>query len=164
MGVDEQQKKVTIALVVGLVLIIILLAIGSIFAKDKILPGEETDPTTSQNTPNSTTQPAFTEEPTTQPTETLGIVSMTPADGTFSGCTGTFGTKEVTVTWQSTGAQIAYLGLDTDNAKAHPSFSNLPISGSQVIEYPCSFGSAVVTVTVEDSKGNLAHKSITLTN
>ncbi|MBX3312380.1 MAG: hypothetical protein KF916_05755 [Microbacteriaceae bacterium] len=170
MAEKSGQKIVTIGLVLGLIFIIVFLAIGSIFAKDTLLPGEETSPSNSQSTapatdePSQTPEPTNTESPTTEPSEKLEIVKMTPADGSFAGCSGTFGTQEVTITWESKGAKTAFIGLDTDNAKAQPLFSNLPASGSQVIDFPCSFGSSVVTVTVESSSGDLAHKSITLTN
>ncbi len=47
MAEKSGQKIVTIGLVLGLIFIIVFLAIGSIFAKDTLLPGEETSPSNS---------------------------------------------------------------------------------------------------------------------
>ncbi|GEM_PF-4488671 len=162
MSVDTQQKRVTIALVVGLVLLILLLAIGSIFSKDNqsYLPGVPV-PTNSDSTDSETNA---SQPPSDNPSANLTLTIVSPADGSFAGCESTMGTQDVEIVWQSTGGATAYIATNTDNAKTSPEFSRLPASGSQIIDFPCSFSSTVVTVTVEGPDGALAHKSITLTN
>ncbi len=107
---------------------------------------ESTAPATDE--PSQTPEPTNTESPTTEPSEKLEIVKMTPADGSFAGCSGTFGTQRSNNYLGKQRGKNRIYWFSTDNAKAQPLFSNLPASGSQVIDFPCSFGSSVVTVTV----------------
>jgi hypothetical protein len=70
-------------------------------------------------------------------------------------------TAEVTITWTSSGAVRAWIGIATDNAKQEP-YSEVPPSGAATLPFPCSNASQKYTVTLEDGSGTLAHQSSTV--
>jgi hypothetical protein len=120
-------------------------------------PSESASPTASAS---PTPSPSPTPEPSPEPTET------TPAGPQFTSfvapgtaaCPDESSTADVTITWTSSGAVKAWIGIATDNAKQEP-YSEVPPSGAATLPFPCSNSSQVYTVTLEDAAGLLAHRS-----
>jgi cytoskeletal protein RodZ len=161
---------------VGLIVIIViaaLIALGALtfmVVSSMAQPDETPDASASDSaTPSESAtpeapSPEATPTATSDPQASAAILSLTPADGSSSGCTDTIGSVDVTFTWTTSGAAHVYFGVRTDNAKASPFASDLAANSSIVAEYPCGFGSELYTLTIEDSAGALVHKSVTLLN
>lgn len=115
--------------------------------------------------PSPSVTPSASETPAPSPTPT----ETSPSGPTFTSfvapsqatCPDEMTTAEVTVTWTSSGAVKAWIGIATDNAKQEP-YSEVPTSGSATLPFPCSNASQKYTVTIEDAAGNLAHQSQTV--
>ena len=117
-------------------------------------------------TPSPTPSPSVTPSPSPTPTETTEapsgpqfVLYSVPQEAL---CPDESTTLDITVTWESTGADRAWVGIATTNAKDEP-FSEVPTSGSVALPFPCSNESQVYTVTLEGDDGALVSESETVT-
>ena len=70
-----------------------------------------------------------------------------------------------TISWSSSNADHAYIGIDTLNAKDEPfNDGTLPaVYTFTDAPFNCDQASQIYTVTLEDSAGLLAHQTVTIT-
>ena len=89
-----------------------------------------------------------------------GPPAFTEIEAEASDTCASAGTAEVTVSlrWATTGADDAWMGLDTDDAEAEPQGTADP-SGSAAIEVTCPVEPSRWTITVR-GEGGVAHETI----
>jgi hypothetical protein len=165
--------RFAVGLAIALVAILLVSVVAALIARGgwfssgpDVSPSVSVTPSATPSaspSPSVTPSPSETPEPSPTPTET------TPAGPQFTSfvapsealCPDEMTTADVTVTWTSSGAVKAWIGIATDNAKQEP-YSEVPPSGSATLPFPCSNASQKYTVTLEDASGNLAHRSATV--
>jgi hypothetical protein len=162
------MRVVMIAIAVLLLIVAILLA-AMLLKK----PGTEgTDALASPSvsatdTPSTTASPSesatLSAAPTTTTTTTTTQPPAGPTFASFSapssaGCPDESSNVTITISWSSSNATSAWIGVATSNAKAEP-YDSVPTSGSYDIGFPCSNSHQVYTVTLEDADGHLTSKS-----
>jgi hypothetical protein len=123
--------------------------------------------TTASPTAKATASAPRTSAPTTTTTTTTSTTTTThppgPTFGSFSAplsasCPDDSSVVTITITWLSSNATSAWIGVGTNDAKAAP-YDTVPTSGSYDIGFPCSTSHQVYTVTLEDAGGHLTSKS-----
>lgn len=162
-------------LVVAIVLIIMMTRGGD---ADPVEPSPSPSPSpsvTPSPTPTPTPTPSLTPEPEPEPEpEPAPAPDPAPAPQPDPGpslsalggpstvtCASESDFQEVTISWTSSGATQAWIGVNTSNAKNAP-YDSVPTSGSATMPFPCSNSSQSYTVTVEDADGNLKHRTLTV--
>jgi cytoskeletal protein RodZ len=182
---EKKSRALLIALIVvgavllAAIIVVLVLLLGRHGTPNALPTKTATASSTPTPTPTHTPTPTPTPTPTsshtvappppsTNPTVASFTVSNTkvtcPADTTQPDPTLTF-------SWTSTNASEAYFGVDTNDAKANPFFSNLPPNGNTTnfpsgynpFDYPCPAASHVYTISVVGN-GMQANKSVTITN
>ena len=116
-------------------------------ASAPVTPSQEPQPSASQ-----TEAPAPPPEtPTTTPVppaQGAVFTSFTPEDNTPVACPDEFSTAPLTFTWSSTGASLAWIGVDTDNAKANPHAEVDTTATYRDLGFDCSKETQKFTVTL----------------
>jgi hypothetical protein len=150
-----------------LVTVIVLLVL--LFGGNDEEPAVTPAPTTSE-TPEPVPTPSETEAPPEpEPTETVAPPVASPTFATFSApssaeCDEGDDSAPLTFSWSSSDAVRAYLGVGTQNAALNPTVSDLPPTATYTdLEYDCTVGSQVYTVTLEDEAGSLTSRTVTIT-
>lgn len=122
-------------------------------------------PTPTETSPSPEPEPEETEEapPPPPPAPVPGFDSFSaPSD---AGCQDGDTQKQLTFSWSSDDAVRAYIGVQTNNAKAAPYESDLPpVYTYTNLYYNCDQNSQYYTVTLEDGSGHLTHKTVTITD
>ncbi|MBH0009065.1 hypothetical protein [Salinibacterium sp. SWN1162] len=166
---------IILAIVGGLLLIALVIALTLMATRgsgDSVpVATSPTPSTTASESPSpepSETEPEPEESaPEPEPTTAPPPPAESPSFATFSApesamCTAANPTSQLTFSWSSTDAVAAWIGVATTNAKAAP-YEEVPTTATYTIDYQCSNDSEVYTVTLEDSVGNLAHETVTVT-
>ncbi len=120
-----------------------------------------TEPPTEPETPTTTT-PATEPEPEPEPAAPKAKFTWfrvtTPVY-----CETDMDVQGVFFNYTAKNAVYAWLGVDTNNAKAHPYQSIDPKSGDVDVNFACSEESHKYTLTLENADGVLTHKTVTVT-
>lgn len=169
-----RSKAATVAIWLAIILMILLilsllgafLTSGGPFAPPATASPTASVTESSSPSPSPSITPSPTPSPTPTPTETTPPPPAGPVFTSFvvppqAACPDETSTADVVVTWSSTGATKAWIGIATENAKDEP-YAEVGTSGSETLPFPCSNESQVYTVTLEDASGNLAHESATV--
>ena len=158
-----------------LLLVAIVILIATLFGR----PTATADPTPSFTTTESATPsptPTLTSpSPEPEPEETEDAPpppppAPVPGFDSFSaqsdaGCQDGDTQKQLTFSWSSDDAVRAYIGVQTNNAKAAPYEGDLPpVYTYTNLYYNCDQDSQYYTVTLEDGSGHLTHKTVTITD
>jgi len=154
-------------LAIILMLLLILSVIAALLTRSNETPEVSASASESPSvTPSPTPSPSVTPSPSPTPTETTEapsgpqfVLYSVPQEAL---CPDESTTLDVTVTWETTGADRAWVGIATTNAKDEP-YSEVPTSGSVALPFPCSNESQVYTVTIEGAGGELVSESETVT-
>ena len=121
-------------------------------------------PTPTEESPSATPEPEESEDPPPPPPAPVpGFDSFSaPSD---AGCQAGDDQKQLTFSWASDDAERAYIGVQTNNAKAAPFTGELPpVYTYTDIYFNCDQDSQYYTVTLEDGSGHLTHKTVTITD
>lgn len=120
---------------------------------------EETEPE-----PEPEPAPAPAPEPESEPDPAQGarFTSFAPEDSTAVSCPDESASVPLEFAWTSEGAQAAWIGVGTDDAKANP-FAEVEPSGSfSELAFDCAVESEFYTVTLDDGAGTISHATVTL--
>ena len=117
-------------------------------------------PTPSDTEPEPSPEPAPSEEPVED--QGAAFTTFSPESGTPVSCPDETSSIPLTFEWTSTGAEFAWIGVGTTDAKAEP-FAEVDTSGVFTdISYQCANASEIYTVTLDDGAGTLSHATVTL--
>lgn len=118
---------------------------------------------TEADTPTAPAVPEETEPPAPAPAPTGAVFTgFTPVDGSIVNCPDAFSTAPLVFTWSSNGAQLAWIGVDTNNAKRDPHAEVDTTATYRDLGFDCSRESQVFTVTLDDGTGKLTSETVTL--
>lgn len=121
-------------------------------------------PTPSETEPEASAEPTPEPTPSEEPTDDPGaaFTTFSPESGTPVSCPDETSSIPLTFEWTSTGADAAWIGVGTEDAKAQP-FAQVDPSGVFTgISYQCANPSEIYTVTLDDGAGTLTHATVTL--
>lgn len=121
-------------------------------------------PTPSETEPEASPQPTPDPTPSEEPMDDQGaaFTTFSPESGTPVSCPDETSSIPLTFEWTSTGAEAAWIGVGTNDAKAEP-FAEVDTSGVFTgISYQCANASEIYTVTLDDGVGTLTHATVTL--
>jgi cytoskeletal protein RodZ len=175
-GVPPPRRKLagwTIALIVigAVLLVAVIIALVLLFTRGGGTPASTPSPTASSPSPTPTQTQSPSPTPTKSSTPTPppvspspAFTSFTPADNSPVACPNddAESTVPLAFAWTSTGASLAWIGVDTTNAKQNPTASVPPSGTYSAFQYDCSKATRVYTVTLDDGSGNLTSKTVTL--
>jgi len=117
-------------------------------------------PTPTEPEPEASPEPTPSEEPVND--QGAAFTTFSPESGTPVRCPDETSSIPLTFEWTSTGAEGAWIGVGTDDAKAAP-FAEVDTSGVFAdISYQCANQSEIYTVTLDDGAGTLTHATVTL--
>lgn len=148
------------------VLVTLLLARGTNGTGD-VLPSASPSPSESVSpSPSASESPSPSPSPSASPSPSPSA-QASPTFATFTapsaaGCTSANPSSQITFTWSSSNATMAWFGVHTTNAKA-AHYESVPTTTTYTFDYQCSVDSEFFTVTLEDASGNLTHKTVTVT-
>ena len=145
---------------IAAVLVIVIVVLLVILFQPKETPvALPTDVPTPSETPVEPEPSQTAEEP-----EVVGPTFDSFEAPTSSGCEEGDTEKQLSFSWASSNAVRAYIGVATDNARDAPYDGDLPPEFTYTdIYYLCDQESQFYTVTLEDSMGELAHETVTVT-
>ncbi len=117
-------------------------------------------PTPSEPQSEPVPDPTQSEEPVDD--QGAAFTTFSPESGTPVSCPDDTSSIPLTFEWTSTGAEAAWIGVGTNDAKAEP-FAAVDTSGVFTdISYQCANPSEIYTVTLDDGAGTLTHATVTL--
>lgn len=178
---SQQREKPWIPLLLGAIVALLLVAV--VLIAMLLIRGDGEPAPAASPSPSETPSPSPSGASSPSPAESPSAAEAEPAEdpepaapadppgpvfSSFSAspkkvsCPDEFGTGEVTVAWQGSGATSAWIGVATSNAKIAP-YDSVPVSGEYTLPYPCGNESQAYTVTLEDADGRLTHKTATVT-
>ncbi|HEV7812702.1 MAG TPA: hypothetical protein VGO99_07025 [Leifsonia sp.] len=154
---------------------IALIVIGSILAAAiavllLVLATRDDDPATATGASESAA-PAPSETPPEEPApvepepesgQGAAFTYFAPEDGTRIECPDEGSSVPLTFSWSSTGAQAAWIGVGTDDAKTDPYAEVEPTGTFDQLSYECAAESGTYTVTLDDGAGTVTHATVTL--
>jgi hypothetical protein len=117
------------------------------------------------NTPVQSETPVAPEpSQTAEEPEVVGPTFDSFEAPTSSGCEEGDTEKPLSFSWSSTNAVRAYIGVGTDNARQDPFDGDLPPEYTyDLLTFLCEQESQTYTVTLEDSAGEIASETVTVT-
>ena len=121
-------------------------------------------PTPTETEPEASADPTPEPTPSEEPVDDQGaaFTTFSPESGTPISCPDETSSIPLTFEWTSTGAEAAWIGVGTNDAKAEP-FAEVDTSGVFTdISYQCANASEIYTVTLDDGAGTLTHATVTL--
>ncbi|TBN57063.1 hypothetical protein EYE40_06420 [Glaciihabitans arcticus] len=148
-------------LLVGIIVLLVL----------TLSPGTGTPEATTTPTAAPTVTPTPEVTPTTEPTPVESVAPPAAPGPVFdaftapesAGCVDGDITRPLLFTWAGSGAETAYIGIATTDAKAAPYESDLPTTFRyDNLTFDCTLASQVYTVTLEDAAGLLTHRTVTV--
>lgn len=175
---EKNSRTLLYALIgVGALLLIAIIVLIVTLLNGPAAPTETASPTPTVSSPSPTpTEDSASPTPTPSATEAEEepappppAPAPVPGFDSFSatqdaGCQAGDTQKPLTFSWSSDDAVRAYIGVQTNNAKAAPYEGNLPpVYTYTNINYNCEQASQYYTVTLEDGAGHLTHKTVTIT-
>ena len=174
----KRRRTITIWLIVaGVVLVAVIAVLASVLltrgstpiaaptsssspsASAPAAPSQEPEPSETATTEPAPPEPTPTSPP---PVQGAAFTSFTPADNSPVVCPDEFSTAPLTFSWSSTGAALAWIGVDTDNAKANPHAEVDTTATYRDLGFDCSKETQLFTVTLDDGTGRLTSQSVTL--
>ena len=179
-GAAEEAKKsrTLLYVIIGigvLLLVAVIILIATLLGQPQdtasgdptptITATESASPTPTETSPSAEPEPEETEDapPPPPPAPVPGFDSFSAQSD--AGCQDGDTQKQLTFSWSSDDAVRAYIGVQTNNAKAAPYEGDLPpVYTYTNLYYNCDQDSQYYTVTLEDGSGHLTHKTVTITD
>ena len=176
---DEVKKSRTLLYVIigigVLLLVAIIILIATLLGRPQDTASGDPTPSVTATESASPTPTATEASPEPEPEETEDAPpppppAPVPGFDSFSaqsdaGCQDGDTQKQLTFSWSSDDAVRAYIGVQTNNAKAAPYEGDLPpVYTYTNLYYNCDQDSQYYTVTLEDGSGHLTHKTVTITD
>lgn len=177
----NRATKIALWVAVALVVVLALSLIAALLSRGgdatpAVSESPSATPTVSESaqpspspSPSLTVTPSAAPEPEPEPEPEPAPPPPAPSGPQFTAfsapstvaCADEYSSGDVTISWSSSNAAKAWIGVATNNAKLQP-YAEVPPAGSETLPFPCSNASQTYTVTLEDPDGVLAHKTVTV--